>query len=848
MEGDKSKIAIVIEAIKTDSSYNSYFFKNIHQMKSPEKWFDSLYYDQLLNTSNQLALPYIRLVITGHKLDTNDKFIELLNLWLDGFLSLELNNINVMWFLEKIIEIKNEDILEKCRKIIIKYLSEQNLCYDVLMQLSINKFDNFTFSNVDFAFQIIELIIAYDSYDNLSKNQYALEQIRNKYCKQLVIANREKLLDIVTSEIFNYLNKEPYELLIKDTIDQHSSFPNYTDYLLDYLLLIINLNSNKENLELINYFKNIIDNNELVNQKKNFILKIIIFLIGKTESFNNIVYIQEKITDLNDLSSIKYALYRDVLALGKDKFTFLPDFENWLSSLSYSSEFKSHVDDEIKLKQYELQLKLELLKIFENKSTYYKENISFYPYQINLPESSVSFKASWTSPNNLLDFIAQSSINDIIDILNGNKQLPETDFPDLHLEESIKNDLQYNPQKYMNGNLRSIFTNVVSYYHKTRFIYEIAGLNQKEANPLYKEFIDLCFVATNDQIYFTSVITLIDNLINQKEDLTCYFDQIESFILNSIFNIKDNDELDTMGGGRNSPFGKSILILINIHIQKNNHTLEEFVNCLENKYIKFLENKNSLYALGQYLYYLFKIEKFKAIFYTLDKKFQKVILSAHIKYCQHVQKELFEISKQYDFMEDKESRYRYSELMFFMYLFHEDNFFIDCIDRYSDNKEVISAIASSIHAYKNQIIEINASSRVVIDIWGKLLQTPYLYDISNMLLFNLDIVDIDNDEQMGISIELIESRDVMTLSYLDDVLNFLNTLYAKGKFKSLLEILIKMVNNYNNNFYLMPIDNLDKLIYNLDIAISRHNYGEYEKLVELKRLLKSKNYPLILGD
>ncbi len=848
MEDNKSKINKVIETIKTDSAYNDYFFRNIHQMKSPEKWFNDLYDNQLLNTSNQAALPYIRLVITDHKLDMNAKFIALLNLWLDEFLNLELTNINMMWFLEKVIEVEDKGILEKCKKLIINYLSEQNLFYDVLLQLSIDKFDSFIFSNVDFAFHIIKLIIAHDNYDNLSKNQYSLEQIRNKYCKKLIISDQEKLLGIVISEVINYLDKEPYELLIKDTIDQRSSFPNYTDYLLDYLLLIINLNSNEENLELVNYFKNMIDHNELVTQKKKFILKIIIFLTGKTESFSNITYIQENITNLNELFSIKYALYKNMLALGKDKFSFLPDFENWLLSLSYSDEFKNHVNDEIKLRQYELQLKLELLKIFENESRYYKENISLSPYQINLPESSVSFKSSCTSPNNLLDFIAQSSINDIIDILNEKKQLPATDFPDLHLEESIKNDLRYNPQKYMNGNLRSIFTSVASNYQKTRFIYEIAGLNQKEANPLYKEFIDLCFVDTNDLIYFTSVITLIDNLINQKEDLTCYFSQIEPFILKSVFNFKDNDTLDTIGGGRNSPFGKSILILISIHIQKNNRSLEEFVNCLENKYIKFLENRNSLYVLGQYLYYLFKIEKFKVMFHTLDKKFQKVILSAHINYCQHAEKELFEISKQYDFMVDKESRYRYSELMFFMYLFHEDNFFIGCIDRYFDNKEVISAIASSINAYKNQIIEMNASSRVIIDIWGKLLQTPYLYDISNMLLFNLDIVDIDNNEQMRIAIKLIESRDVMTLSYLDDVLNFLNKLHTKGEFKSLLEILIKMVNNYNNNFYMMPIDNLDKLISKLDTVIIVHNHGDYERLVELKRILKLKNYPLNLGD
>lgn len=838
-----NNIPKTIDLIVNEQEYQRYFFENFNKMKNPESWFTPLYNSKLLHTRDKLVLPYIRSLIKHKNLYKDKNFIKILNYWLEYFLNDLADIVLVIWFIEEVITIDDADLNTKCKEIIYKHVSNiSSFCY-IVTKLNSSSLDKLILTDYNFAYEIITVITADDNFSALSSNNYILLQVRDKLSQCLHSSMKLDIyIDLILSRLYKYLKENPTEFIILDTIDQSSLIFNYSNYIIGWLLSIINQNTSVDNNKLCSkvevYIK---DNNISEKLEISFFLKIITYLIEMTSNFGMIAIIQSHTKSLDILSHIKFALYYNVLKNGIDlNYEFLPEFENWLINLEFSSSFIKEINDYKLIDTWSLEIKLQLLKIFGEDRISYKKLKENYSLTILMPEKQFNSKSSWESTNNYLNNICKKSIDEIIRTLNGEPLDIETDFPELHLEEAIKKDFNQNLEKY-NSKIKYIFEHINNDSAKSWFVQEIAGVGRSFANPVYKEILDILLNSyTNNLIYFISILDLLNSLLRAKEPLANYDDKIQNFLfMNEDKLINEIEDIDTTGGGINSISGKCIEILIQINLQKN-ESFDSFIINID-KYKCFIEKVNGSYVLGKYLFWLYKIPKFQEWFKQVNSSSQVIILSAFFKYTPYINNELYDYAKKINLLISLDNIYPYMNHVFYMYIEDLDNYLINIIKKNLDNESILNSIIASVGTYEKQIIEKSLENKVLYKVWKELLESKHKNKISAKLLHHADFININKTQDMQLLKLLMETQTLNSINHIQKAHNKLIELQQCGKYHDLLDILEKIAANEQRNFYGTSLHYLDDLMSKIESTIKPIDKS-YEKFINLRTRLKQINY------
>lgn len=833
-------IQAVIKIIKKDKEYFNYFFKNIHNLKTPEKWFLPLYQATILNPdkTNHITIPYTILLLTKHFED--ELFINLIIDWIKYF---QVNNEPAhlaIWLVENAIRLNSDEVQNVCGKFLIDCMSDENYSDFLVMSLDLGKFDDFL-NHRGLMYEMVTKLVEFSNFKFFEKNSYHLIKISKKYADYVIKNKKEEYKELILNKLLDHLKISPNEYVLIDTIDQNSHIFGYANYILKLLVDLIENNNNAENEAIfyqLNHYVKAMDHHDI---EKTTILKVLLFIVKNINKYELINCIQENITFLEHAKDIKYALYQLLDAGVKADFKFLPQFENWLENLIFSVDFKQKIQNNgFDLDLYEKDLRLGLLYPFKNTSRYFKHLSEDFIYQIQPPQKSFEIKSSDTSENNYIGLIAESNIDVIIAYLNNYKSIPvETDFPEIHMERAIKADFAKNKQKYVKE-LQTLFKDLNSNYHKSLLINLLKDDYNRSNNKDYQLiFPDIFEVKKIDMHYLYDVLRLLNALLKTEHKfLLEYIPQLDKLLKD--YELKeDQQKLDELGGGLNSIPGLSINIFVELSRFQDN-TLMKFAEQIDN-YKFLLENDNAIYYLGRYLPWLYKNKVFKKYFECLNIKKQNIALLGYIVYCQYADQELFKLIKKNKLIaECKGSNlYKYMNCICYHYLMEKDNYISEIISSHLDSKEIMDAVVVSLETYSNQISQKKLEDRA-ISIWKLLLSSKEISSLAEKLSRISNHIDLNNSEHIKIFVATVEHIKLNTIAHNNIFLEKLNELLNKQKYGLLLKIFIKLTRNSTQLYFIS--DSLDNIFTKLKKETDNFKLDETKEYNELLGLLARLGY------
>ncbi|MBY0244315.1 MAG: hypothetical protein K2Q03_02550 [Sphingobacteriaceae bacterium] len=838
-----NRIQEIVQKISNDVEQKEYFFNNLDKMKSPKAWFEALYQANLLTPDNASAIAYIRILISQGMM-SNQNFLRVVTNWLDSFLKPDSPFCNVIWFIEEVIKLNDSSLNQKCRKVLINKLSNSNTFNETANAVVYrNQINNFIFIDKDTIIQILEIIIHKDKFSTISRDVHILLKLREQISEFLINQHNSEYLPIVLNQLLPYIDTKPVEFLMVDTIDSGYYSFSYGDFLIGFLINIIDGSSEQDNEALIEQLVQYIVDPKTEYFKKVIVFKIIIYIIDKIKKYELIMKVINLIHSLEELSAIKYAMYHCIIKKCADKwYTAFPNFDDWLSELDYSEQYKLNCENKDMLNNWGKQTKLSLLHPFKANNSLYSDLIRDYPYNVQEPTKSFEIKSSWESPNNYVDILQNSSIADIVEYMNGTRKIPsESDFPDIHLDEAFSQDFNSNNEKYI-SKLQYIFQHLNSTHYKSKILYKLADLARKQKNSNYQEILNNLLNDDNiDKHYFDAILSLLCAITDKNaEQLLSFEDVIYNFLINHIAFYEDRDDMDDLAGGRNSLSGKCLDILIKLSIAKDN-TLLGFANNINN-YKIFLDNPNGLLIIGQYLFWLFKHEQFLQYFNNLEIKAQNIALSTYFKYSRYVQKKIFNLSIQNNFIEVEKNIHPYINHAMYFYLTDENNYLFSVLKSQLQNENLIEAITSALNTYNGKIIKLNAKNKL-IDIWELILISPILNKIASRILYNSNLIDIRDNKAKDLFYKTIGILTLHSIIYENEAVKLLYKLMDDKQFEFVLNTLLSLANNSRRTYY-MDIEYLDKIL----ITFNNQNFKLFdinrEKFIKLVARLKEINYPV----
>lgn len=838
-----NKIQEIVQKISNDVEQKEYFFNNLAKMKSPKAWFDALYQANLLTPDNASAIAYIRILISQDMM-SNQHFLEVVTNWLDSFLKPDSPFCNVIWFIEEVIKLNDSSLNQNCRKLLINKLSNSNTFNEtanaIIYRVQIN---NFIFIDKDTIIQILEIIINKDKFSTISRDVHTSLRLRDQVSKFLINQHNSEYLPIVLNQLLAYIDTKPVEFLMVDTIDSGYYSFSYGDFLIGFLIDIIDGSSEQDNEALIEQLVQYIVDPKTEYFKKVIVFKIIIYIIDKIKKYELIMKVINLIHSLEELSAIKYAMYHCIIKKCADKwYKIFPLFDDWLSKLDYSEQYKLNSEDKEMLNNFAKQTKLSLLLPFKVNNLLYNDLIVNYPYEIKEPTKSFEIKSSWESENNYIGVFKNSNITDIVEYINGTRKISsESDFPDIHLDEAFSQDFDSNNEKYI-SKLQYIFQHLNNADYKSKILYKLANLVREQKNSNYQEILNNILNDDNiDKYYFDAILSLLCAITDKNaEQLLSFENVIYNFLIKHIALYEDRDDMDDLAGGLNSLSGKCLDILIKLSIAKEN-TLLEFANKI-NSYKIFLDNPNGLLIIGKYLFWLFKHEQFLQYFNNLEIQAQNIALSTYFKYSRYVQKEIFNLSIQNNFIEVEKNIHPYINHAMYFYLSDENNYLFSVLKSQLQNETIIEAITSVLNTYNGKIIKLNAKNKL-IDIWELMLESPIFNKMASRILYNSNLIDIQNKGELDLFHETIKLLTIHSIIYENEVVKLLYELMDDKQFGFVIDVLLSLASNSQRTYY-MDIEYLDKIL----TIINNQNFKlldiNYEKFIKLVARLKEINYPV----
>lgn len=838
-----NKIQETVQRISNSVEEQEYFFNNLSKMKSPKSWFEALYQANLLAPVNMYAIAYIRILLNQDMI-SNQNFLELVNNWLDSFLKPDSPFCNVIWFIEEVIKLSDSSLNQNCKKILISKLSNYKTFNEMVNSIVYNnQINKFIFIDENTIIQILKVIIDKARFSAISQDVHTSLKLRDQVSKFLINHHNSEYLPIVLNQLLQYIDTKPVEFLMVDTIDSGYYSFSYGDFLIGFLIDIIDSSSEQDNEALIEQLVQYSVDPKTEYFKKSIVFKIIIYIIDKIKKYELIMKVINLIHSLEELSAIKYAMYHCIIKKCADKwYTVFPNFDNWLSDLDYSEQYKLNCENKDMLNNWRKQTKLSLLYPFKANNSLYSDLISDYPYNVQEPTKSFEIKSSWESPNNYVDILQNSSIADIVEYMNGTRKIPsESDFPDIHLDEAFSQDFDSNNEKYI-SKLQYIFQHLNSTHYKSKILYKLADFARKQKNSNYQEILNNLLNDDNiDKHYFDAILSLLCAITDKNaEQLLSFEDVIYYFLIKHIAFDEDRDDMDDLAGGLNSFSGKCLDILIKLSIAKEN-TLLEFVNNI-NSYKIFLDNPNGLLIIGKYLFWLFKHEQFLLYFNNLEIQAQNIALSTYFKYSRYAKKEIFNLSIQNNFIEVEKNIHPYINHAMYFYLTDENNYLFSVLKSQLQNENIIEAITSALNIYNDKIIRLNAKNKL-IKIWELMLESPIFNKMASRILYNSNLIDIRDNKAKDLFYKTIGILTLHSIIYENEAVKLLYKLIDDKQFEFVIEILLRLANNSPRTYY-MDIEYLDKILTTLNNQNFKLLDINREKFIKLVARLKEINYPV----
>ncbi|MDD3266838.1 MAG: hypothetical protein PHC75_06650 [Burkholderiales bacterium] len=838
------KIQTLVEEMSKNIEKKEYFFNNTTKIKSPKAWFEELYQAELLTPDNALAIVYIRVLIS-HDMNNNKYFIKVVNDWLDSFFNLNHPAINTMWFIEEVIRLNNVDLNNKCKKFIITKLSNQKTFNEVVNSIVYNQqINKFIISEPNTVIQILKIIIPKDQFPTISQDVYTTLKLREDLSRFLINSSNQEYLSIILEHLLPYIDTQPVEFSMIDTIDSGYYCFSYGDYLIGFLLDIIDNNSEKENEKLISQLVQHVSSNNTEYFRKTTIFKIIIYIIDKINKYELITEVFNLIKSLEELSTVRYALYHCIIKKCEDTwYEICPNFDNWLSKLEYSEQYKQSCNDIKMLNNLAKQTKLTLLYLFKENNSLYKKLSSDYPYDIHEPIKSFEIKSSTESPNNYLEIFKKSTITDIIEFLNGTKKIPvNTDFPEIHLEEAFNNDFQTNNEKYINC-LEYTFSNLTNNKHKSWILYQLSNQIRTHQDSHYIEILDIILNDQNTIInkrYLYAILAFISSIVdNNVSQIMPHEEQLNRLLEKNIC-LENDTNIDHLAGGKNSISGQCLQIIIKISIEKDN-TLFKFANDIH-KYKIYLNNPNGISIIGQYLFWLFKYDNFLSYFNKLNINTQNIALSTYFQYSRYVNKEIFNLSLKNNFISTEENIYPYMNHAMYFYLNNEHNYILDLLNEQISNEKIVEAIITSLNKFNDQIIKLNAKNKL-FEIWTILIISPLSSNVISRMLYSSNLIDIKNEKELDLFKKTLRLLTLHSIIYENEAVKILFKLLNECQFTDVILILLDVANNSPRTYY-MGIEYLDKALKILHEQNFKLLEDNLKNFILLIARLKEINYPV----
>jgi hypothetical protein len=683
----KENIDNIIQKIKNDEEYRTYFFRNSPNYKNLSLWLEPLFKNSLHNLEDKNSLNFLEATSIQNKEAEEKNTTEILSQIVNNAIKSKSKDDYVNWYTIKIvfnlpknyITLEHMDFLEfSIKNSWASSILDSEIEKIVLPVLVENKLKEHTL-------KLLDIIFGYTTTDESNRSrkplikEYWLNSLLKRYSQSIIELVQADGLDKVLQKLKDIYKKDKnsFNAIWVATIENstQNSFPQrYDSQLISFIRdLMIELKSK----QIEKYVENFLES-EIV------ILRRVAFYVinQKYDDFKNIFW---RWFDKN-ISSLNLGNKHEFYELIKNRSEKFSDEEfdkllDWIENLNYSKYIKN--DSEIEQEKYIAYKRKEWLLCLKKHNKKAKKLYDKYhninPVKVEHQYSSGFKWIEQQNPIENMDKFCSQSVDGIInkiETFNPDK-IKKGDFTDNNdLIESLASNLIVCIKKHPDKISKEIekFENM-DYIYKYNLIYGFKKAWEEHEKFDWGKVFDFISHLLNDDFFASKeqyALWLrgeIANLIQEgtKDDSNAfdkkYLKNAKEILFKLIGNMEDdeddlNDDLVTLT--LNSNNGKIFHALLNYTLRYgrlNSSNAIKWEEDIKSFFTKELEEKNNhsksvFTILGNYLPNLIFLDKdwvetnFNKIFPLENDKLWEISIEGYFRYSATVYTDIYQLFKE----------------------------------------------------------------------------------------------------------------------------------------------------------------------------------------------------------